>query len=152
MKWAAVACVTALLVAAAAQVGGRAGSTALAIVFSLLTVTIAMRLDARASALQAAQNRTKAELVKLREQNRDLREKLKANRAATAALTKQVSAAQSDLSGLRKNFDARLLQLIEASRESDAAAGLAALNRYTALATQAVNPPTTEEDDPVAGS
>ena len=104
---------------------------------------MAMRLDRRLTLLGTTAKRTATELDRLREQTGHLRASVKDLQAENAALKRQMAKSHSALDGkialgvqrVNEHVKAEVGGLAAAVRDSEVESGLAALNRYTALAT-----------------
>jgi septal ring factor EnvC (AmiA/AmiB activator) len=143
VKWAAVGL---LVTAPAALLGYLSGAVAhggLAAWAAIVLVAMAMRLDRRLTLLGAAAKRSATEMDRMREQNGQLRASLKDLKAENAALKRQVAKAQSahddkialSVQRMKEAIKAEVGGLAAVVRDSEVETGLAALNRYTALAT-----------------
>ena len=142
IKWAAVGLLVSVPAALMAYVGGPIASGGLAAWASLVIVALAMRHDRKLSDVRAMAARTAKDVTRARAQNSQVRDSIKELKAENAALKRQVAKARSALDdkiavAVQRMFEALKVEvggLSAAVRDSEVETGLAALNRYTALA------------------
>lgn len=143
IKWAVVGIVVAAPTALLAYLEGPVANAGLAAWAALVAVAGFAFLDRQLSALRRSASRTTGELGRMREENGQLRASLKELKAENAALGKQLAQARNALDDkiglavqrLKEWVRAEVQGLAAAVRDSEVETGLAALNRYTALAT-----------------
>jgi septal ring factor EnvC (AmiA/AmiB activator) len=141
-KWTAAALLAAVPAAVLAYLGGPIAAAGLAGWAAVVIVALAARHDSHLSGLHTTVNRTARGVSRVREQNNRLRASVKELKAENAALQRQVTKARSALDDkialsvqrMNETFKAEVGGLAAAIRDSEVETGLAALNRYTALA------------------
>jgi septal ring factor EnvC (AmiA/AmiB activator) len=142
-KWAVVGLVVAGPAALLGYLSGALAHGALAAWAAIVIVAMAMRLDRGLTGLGTAAKRTATEIDRMRDQIGHLRASLKDLKAENAALKRQLAKAQTALDDkialgvqrMKEMVKAEVGGLAAAVRDSEVETGLAALNRYTALAT-----------------
>jgi septal ring factor EnvC (AmiA/AmiB activator) len=141
-KWTAAGVLAAIPAATLAYIGGPIASAGLAAWAAVVIVALAARHDWHLSGIRTTANRTARGVTRVREQNNRLRASVKELKAENAALQRQVTKARSALDDkialsvqrMNETFKAEVGGLASAIRDSEVETGLAALNRYTALA------------------
>lgn len=163
IKWAVTGAVAAVPAGALAYVGGPLGHAGLAVWAVLVAVGLLARQDRQFAGLRTSVHRSARSIERVREHNDQLRLSLKEIKAENAALKQQVAKARTALEDkiglavqrLHEKFRAELQSFAQAQaaakRDAEVETGLEALNRYTALASQAVKVNGSDEDS-AAGS
>lgn len=142
LKWLAVAVLVAAPAALLGYAAGPLANGALAGWAALVIVAIACRQDRRMSGLHRTASRTASDVKRIREQNRHLRASVRQLKRENAAMKRQLTALSKldskialAVQRMRETLRSEVGGLAAAVRDSEVESGLAALNRYTALAT-----------------